>query len=36
VRGHGGRLELLRSDEAGTAFTIHLPKAVIALEETSA
>lgn len=33
VRGHGGRLELLRSDETGTAFSIHLPKAVIALEE---
>lgn len=26
VRGHGGRLELLRSDEAGTEFMIHLPK----------
>ncbi|QCO56521.1 HAMP domain-containing histidine kinase [Pseudorhodobacter turbinis] len=26
VRGHGGRLELLRSDEAGTEFIIHLPK----------
>lgn len=36
VRGHGGRLELLRSDETGTAFSIHLPKAVIALEETGA
>ena len=26
VRGHGGRLELLRSDEAGTEFLIRLPK----------
>ncbi len=26
VRGHGGRLELLRSDENGTEFMIHLPK----------
>ncbi len=26
VRGHGGRLDLLRSDEAGTEFMIHLPK----------
>jgi signal transduction histidine kinase len=26
VRGHGGRLELLRSDEMGTEFMIHLPK----------
>jgi signal transduction histidine kinase len=26
VMGHGGRLELLRSDEEGTEFLIHLPK----------
>lgn len=26
VRGHGGHLELLRSDDAGTEFMIHLPK----------
>jgi signal transduction histidine kinase len=26
VRGHGGRLELTRSDEDGTEFMIHLPK----------
>ncbi|WP_334065270.1 sensor histidine kinase [Limimaricola cinnabarinus] len=26
VRGHGGRLELARSDETGTAFEIHLPR----------
>lgn len=28
VRGHGGRLELLRSGEGGTEFVIRLPKAV--------
>jgi signal transduction histidine kinase len=27
VRGHGGRLELARSDAEGTEFAIHLPKA---------
>jgi C4-dicarboxylate-specific signal transduction histidine kinase len=26
VRGHGGRLDLLRSDEEGTEFMIRLPK----------
>ena len=26
VRGHGGRLELMRSDADGTEFLIHLPK----------
>ncbi|WP_141693260.1 HAMP domain-containing sensor histidine kinase [Thioclava sp. SK-1] len=26
VRGHGGRLELVRSDENGTQFMIHLPQ----------
>jgi len=26
VRGHGGRLELARSDAEGTEFVIHLPK----------
>lgn len=26
VRGHGGRLELVRSDKDGTQFAIHLPK----------
>lgn len=26
VRGHGGRLELARTDENGTAFSIYLPK----------
>jgi signal transduction histidine kinase len=28
VRGHGGRLELARSDAEGTEFMIHLPKAI--------
>ncbi len=32
VRGHGGRLELLNSDEDGTSFLICLPKAEIVLE----
>jgi hypothetical protein len=27
VRGHGGRLDLLRTDAEGTEFMIHLPKA---------
>lgn len=26
VRGHGGRLELVRSDAEGTEFVLHLPK----------
>lgn len=32
IRGHGGRLELARTDETGTAFAIQLPKANLALE----
>ena len=28
VRGHGGRLELLRSDDDGTEFVIRLPKTI--------
>ncbi|MBL3570303.1 sensor histidine kinase [Rhodovulum sp. BSW8] len=31
VRGHGGALELRRSDASGTAFEIRLPKAAAAL-----
>jgi len=31
VRGHGGRLTLRRTDETGTEFVIHLPKADLAL-----
>lgn len=30
VRGHGGRLELLRSDAEGSEFMIHLPKGAVA------
>lgn len=32
VRGHGGRLELLRSDAEGTEFLLRLPKALGAIE----
>ncbi len=32
VRGHGGRLELVRSDEDGTEFMIRLPKTVTQAE----
>ena len=28
VRGHGGRLDLTRSDSEGTEFVIRLPKAI--------
>jgi len=31
VRGHGGRLDLLRSDAEGTAFVIRLPKSMAPL-----
>ncbi|WP_375254491.1 sensor histidine kinase [Yoonia sp.] len=31
LRGHGGRLELERTDETGTTFVIQLPKADLAL-----
>ncbi|WP_373635017.1 sensor histidine kinase [Yoonia sp. SS1-5] len=31
IRGHGGRLELQRTDETGTTFAIQLPKADLAL-----
>lgn len=31
IRGHGGRLELLKTDADGTTFAIHLPKADLAL-----
>ncbi len=31
VRGHGGRLELQRTDESGTTFAIQLPKADMTL-----
>lgn len=32
VRGHGGRLELVRSGEDGTEFLIRLPKAVATMD----
>ncbi|MEL6573621.1 MAG: HAMP domain-containing sensor histidine kinase [Pseudomonadota bacterium] len=32
IRGHGGRLELTKTDATGTTFTITLPKADLALE----
>ena len=32
IRGHGGRLELSKTDETGTTFVIQLPKANFALE----
>ncbi|AUH35191.1 sensor histidine kinase [Paracoccus tegillarcae] len=31
IRGHGGRLELLRSDEQGSEFMIHLPREMTVL-----
>lgn len=35
VRGHGGRLELQRSDAEGTEFAICLPKSAIALDSAA-
>jgi signal transduction histidine kinase len=35
VRGHGGSLELVRSDEGGTEFLIRLPKSVVALGDAA-
>lgn len=32
VRNHGGRLELLRSDDEGTEFVLHLPREMAALQ----
>jgi signal transduction histidine kinase len=32
LRGHGGRLDLVRSDAEGTEFMIHLPREVVAQE----
>lgn len=32
VRGHGGQLDLVRSDETGTEFKIELPKSVSGLD----
>jgi len=36
VRGHGGRLELVRSDDAGTVFAICLPKESFVCEVAAA
>lgn len=36
VRGHGGRLELVRSDETGSVFRIRLPKGVTVLAQPAA
>ena len=35
VRGHGGMLELSKSDEAGTVFTITLPKGTAAFTDAA-
>jgi signal transduction histidine kinase len=35
IKGHGGRLDLVKSDKAGTVFAISLPKAVAALGEAA-
>ncbi len=35
VRGHGGRLELSQTGDAGTSFTITLPKADLALDQAT-
>jgi signal transduction histidine kinase len=34
VRGHGGRLDLDRTDERGTRFVISLPKSDLTLSPT--
>ncbi|MCT8161418.1 sensor histidine kinase [Pseudoruegeria sp. SHC-113] len=36
VRGHGGKLELLRSDETGSAFAVWLPKGEISWDDPTA
>ena len=36
VKGHGGQLELLKTDEAGTDFVISLPKDTVVELETAA
>jgi signal transduction histidine kinase len=35
VRGHGGRLELVRTGPEGTVFALRLPKAYAALDEAA-
>ena len=35
IRGHGGRLELVKSDESGTRFAIFLPKGFQSLDRAA-
>jgi signal transduction histidine kinase len=35
VRGHGGRLELLGTDQQGTRFEVCLPKSIVLLDEAA-
>ena len=35
MRGHGGKLDLTRSDASGTSFTLHLPKHAEAFERAA-
>lgn len=35
IRGHGGRLELVETDGAGTEFALVLPKTLVTLEDTA-
>ncbi len=35
VRGHGGRLELVRTDESGTEFKLHLPQDLEILSQSA-
>lgn len=35
VRGHGGRLELSRTDDTGTVFVVAVPKAEISLDQAA-
>jgi signal transduction histidine kinase len=36
IKGHGGRLELARTDKDGTEFMIHLPKSIVAADPAAA
>ena len=35
VRGHGGELSLLRSDDTGTEFELRLPKQAVDFERAA-
>ena len=35
IKGHGGRLELKRTDQDGTEFSICLPKTILAMDEAA-